>query len=169
MYQPFVDASTAALDALRHLKIEGMREPTAEVDIRFHIGDAAVDHQSHDDDGVKSVRKSDVIILPSMKTFEAGKDSHRGGGEWNKATEGSDDPKVPKWKDMLGVVEFKRHLGTCMDALPEKYDVLDYKPIKPQFLTNSDESDTNAVDSSTVGSLDDPPDQTRTSEQMPSK
>jgi len=68
---------------------------------------------------------------------------------------------------MLGVVEFKRHLGTCMDALPEKYDVLDYKPIKPQFLTNSDESDTNAVDSSTVGSLDDPPDQTRTSEQMP--
>ena len=169
MYRPFVDASAAALDALRNLKIEGMRDPAAEVDMRFHISDAAVDHQNHHAGGEEPVRKPGVIILPSMKKFEVAKDFHREDGEWNKAAEDYNDAKLPEWKDMIGVVEFKRRLGKCIDASPDKYDVLPYKPIKPEFSTNSDESDTN-VDDPMVGLLDGPPsDRTGTSEQGPCK
>ena len=160
MHQPFVDASTAALDALRHLKIEGMRDPAAEVDMRFHASDPAVHHRS--DRGVESVPKLDVFILPS----EATRDFHRGDG---KAAKGSDDPELPEWQDMLGVVEFKRRLGGCMDTPPEKYDVLDYEPTISESLTSPDESDTDAV-GLTVGSLNVPPsDQIGTSEQVQSE
>ncbi|KAG6378006.1 hypothetical protein JVT61DRAFT_14804 [Boletus reticuloceps] len=120
MYDPFIDVSMAALESLRDLKVEGMRDYVAESDITFQRNDQKSIPQNHGQ--ATSYLKPDVDLIPSTRRSDrSASEELKNGTRARNRPKGSKKPGL-RWQDVLSVVEFKRS-GKTMEGPRSEYAV----------------------------------------------
>ncbi|KAF9218700.1 hypothetical protein BS17DRAFT_790905, partial [Gyrodon lividus] len=137
MYAPFVNASNAALARLRDLEVDQMKGPGMEEGgMFFQRNDPRVLSQPHR--GVVTRRKPDVVILPfehKLNDSVNDKDTQLTSTSWDEYVkqQAAKKPQRPaSWRDVLGVIEFKRS-GRMQEA-PMTYNSSAYQVPTPEFL-----------------------------------
>ncbi|KAG6374516.1 hypothetical protein JVT61DRAFT_4562 [Boletus reticuloceps] len=106
MYEPFVDVSMAALESLRDLKVDGMRDPIAESDITFQRNDRKPITQHHGQ--ATSYLEPDVVLILSKRRSDRSEEPTNDGTHASNRPNGSKKKPGVCWQDVLSVVEFKR-------------------------------------------------------------
>ncbi|KAG6370237.1 hypothetical protein JVT61DRAFT_12393 [Boletus reticuloceps] len=121
MYDPFIDVSMAALESLRDLKVEGMRDYVAESDITFQRNDQKSITQNHGQ--ATSYLKPDVVLIPSTRRSDrSASEELKNGTRARNRPKGSKEKPGLRWQDVLSVVEFKRS-GKTMKGPRSEYAV----------------------------------------------
>ncbi|KAF9225596.1 hypothetical protein BS17DRAFT_765428 [Gyrodon lividus] len=137
MYAPFVNASNPALARLRDLEADQMKGPGMEEGgMFFQRNDPRVLSQPHR--GVVTRHKPDVVILPfehKLNHSVNDKDTQLTSTSWDEYVkqQAAKKPQRPaSWRDVLGVIEFKRS-GSMQEA-PMTYNPSAYQVPTPEFL-----------------------------------
>ncbi|KAF9218454.1 hypothetical protein BS17DRAFT_811680 [Gyrodon lividus] len=136
MYAPFVNASNPALARLRDLEVDQMKGPGMEEGgMFFQRNDPRVLSQPHR--GVVTRRKPDVILPFEHKLHHSvnDKDTQLTSTSWDEYVkqQAAKKPQRPAaWRDVLGVIEFKRS-GRMQEA-PMTYNPSAYQVPTPELL-----------------------------------